>query len=290
MVLMGYSRDSDFGLYFDEERLQWFSPVPAEQYSGVKKAILAHPDDLPAHGHYSNSSMARLSLYELEPGGAVASRKVEGYREHVLIVLSGEVEIEADDQSFAAKQEDVVFIQSGESRGMSNTGAGKARVLSAMWTAYGDPPAKRMPSFLTSERIRPLIDLGGEGYLSVETDARQSGERLRVVSYGAGHIRFRNSLLLYHLDLPAPRNFTANTILARMGLSAYYPGGGTRWHFHPDREQAFVIIGGRGLMEMGYNTIQVKAGDILFAPRHVGHGYKTVGEEPLKFFELEWGR
>lgn len=41
---------------------------------------------------------------------------------------------------------------------------------------------------------------------------------------------------------------------------------------------------------MGANTVEVEPGDVLFAPRHVGHGYKTTGSDPFTFLELEWGR
>ena len=51
-----------------------------------------------------------------------------------------------------------------------------------------------------------------------------------------------------------------------------------------------MILSGQALWEIGSNTVEVKAGDIVFAPRHVFHGYKTSGDKPLKFFELEWGR
>ena len=95
-------------------------------------------------------------------------------------------------------------------------------------------------------------------------------------SFRAGHINASNPRLLYPSDVTGFRPFTSNTDIDRMGLSQYHPDGGTPWYFHPDREQSFVILSGKGLVDLGVVTIEVIAGDILFALRHVGDGYKTL--------------
>ncbi len=288
-LLSGYGRESDHGLLFQLDKLPLAAPADAAVYHGMETARLVQPDD-EAEGAYANASMARIRYHRIAPGGGARPHRVDDFREQVFIVLSGAVEFRVGDETLPAAAEEVVFIPPGVERAYVARGEGPATVLEAEWRGLGPRPASPSRAFVTSEKLRPLAATGGEGYLTVESNARQQGTGLSIVSYGAGHIKAGNSLLLYHLDLPAPRNFTANTVLARMGLSAYHPGGGTRWHFHPDREQAFVILAGRGLVEIGANTVEAGRGQVVFAPRHVGHAYKTAGGEAFKFLELEWGR
>lgn len=289
-VLHAYGRDADSGLVFDVSELAWSEPLDAAVYHGVKTALLVHPDDAPERQHHSNSNMASVAVHDVAEGGGARPHPVEGFREQVFIVLEGKARFTIGGQVFEAQAQDIIFAPPGLPRGFTASGGAPAKIVQAEWVQPGPPPSEQGRPLQTSEQKRPLVRLGGEGYVTVESNARQQGDALSIVGFGAGHINFSNSLLLYHLDLPAPRNFTANTRLARMGLSQYQPGGGTRWHFHPDREQVFIILGGTGLVEIGANTRQVQPGIILFAPRHVGHAYKTVGEEPFKFLELEWGR
>lgn len=287
--LLGYGREPDHGLLFNLEKLALAAPTETAVYHGMETARLVQPDDEP-DSVYSNASMARLQFHRIAPGGGARAHRVDDFREQVFVVLSGEIEFRIGDTTLSAGPDDVVFIPPGLERSYAVKGEQPATVLQAEWRQMGSRPSSPARAFVTSEQMRPLTPMGGTGYLTVESNARQQGNALSIVSYGAGHINASNSLLLYHLDLPAPRNFTANTALARMGLSSYHPGGGTRWHFHPDREQAFVILAGRGLVEIGANTVEAGRGQIVFAPRHVGHAYKTVGGESFKFLELEWGR
>lgn len=289
-ALAAYGKDSDSGLIFDLSKLTWSELRDPSVHSGVKTALLVHPDDLPDREHHANSNMASIAVHEVPAGGGVRPRPIDEFREQVFIVLEGQARFTIGGQSFDAQAHDVVFAPPGFPRGFTVTGRGPAKIVQAEWAQPGPAPSRQGRGVLTGERMRPLVRLGGEGYVTVESNARQQGKALSIVSFGAGHINFSNSLLLYHLDLPAPRNFTANTTLARMGLSQYHAGGGTGWHFHPDREQAFIVLTGKALVEIGANTREVEPGVILFAPRHVGHAYKTVGDEPFKFLELEWGR
>ncbi|MBL9213885.1 MAG: cupin domain-containing protein [Opitutaceae bacterium] len=290
LSLLAYSKDPDSGLYFNDTKYTLGAPPDAALHHGMQSALLVHPEDLPERAHYSNSSMARVWVHVVAPGGGAKPHRVEDFREQVFIVLAGAVDFTVEGERLAAAASDVGFIPPGPERSYVARGDQPAKVLQAEFVQKGPRPEKRGRAFVTSERVRELKHTGGEGYVTVAPNARQLVNPLSIVSYGASHINASNALLLYHADIAAPRPFTANTVLARMGLSAYHPGGGTRWHFHADREQLFVILAGKGLVEIGGNTIEVKAGDLVFAPRHVGHGYKTTGAEPLKFYEVEWGR
>lgn len=285
-----YGTDADSGLLFNDTKYTLGEPMDPGIYHGVKSAVLVYHDDLPERKHDSNSSMASIMMHVIAPGGGAKAHRVEDFREQAFFILEGEVDFSAEGEVLSARAQDVVFIPPGGQRSFTVKGDKSAKVLQAEWFQKGPRPEKAGKAFITGERFRTPVHTGGEGYLTVTPNARQQGIPLSITSYGAGHIRDTSTLLLYHIDLPAQRSFTANTVIARMALAAYGAGGGTRWHFHANWEQCFVILGGKALFEIGANTIEVKAGDVVFVPRHVGHGYMTTGEEPLKFFELEWGR
>ena len=292
LTLSAYTTDPDSGLLFNETKYKLADATDKKIHHGVQTALLVAPEDMPERAHYSNSNMARIELLAITPGGgAYAYTLTEDGTEQVFIVLEGRVEFTAAGEKLAAGAQDIVFVPPGLERSFTAVGGTQAKVLQAEWRQKGAKVPVKARAYVTSEnlaseKLQPPAHT--DGYLTVTPNPRQKGIPLSIVGYG-GHTNASHSLQLYPLDLP-DRSFTANTVIARMGLSAYGAGGGTPPHVHPDREQCFVILAGKGLFEIGTNTIEVKAGDMVFAPRHVWHGYKTTGEEPLKFLELEWGR
>ena len=291
LTLAAYTNDPDSGLLFNDTKYKLVDPLDAKIYHGVQTVLLVSPQDWPERKHHSNSNMARVELLVLAAdGGAKAHNATEDGAEQIFIVVEGALECTAGGQKFTVGLDEILFVPAGLERSFAATGGKPARVVRAEWREKGAAVLEGARAFIVSEKLRPLVRAGGEGYLTISPNPRQQVNPVSIVSYGAGHINMSNSLLLYAADIAGPRPFTANTRFARMGLSQYHPGGGTRWHFHADREQCFVILAGKGLVEIGANTIEVKPGDILFAPRHVGHGYMTIGAEPLKFLELEWGK
>ena len=291
LALMAYDKAPDSGLFFNDTSYKLVDPFDGKIYRGVKTALLVGPDDRPEIKHYSNSSMAQVEVMTLAAEGSVKAHRLDDDGvEQVFIVLEGQLEFVAGEQKLPAGANDIVFIPAGLERSFAVTGGQPAKMVRAEWREKGAAVDKAARAVVVSEKLRPLAHTGGEGYLTITPNPRQQMNPVSIISYGASHINASNSLLLYSADITGVRPFTANTRFTRLGLSQYHPGGGTRWHFHADREQCFVILSGKGLVEIGANTIEVKRGDILFAPRHVGHGYKTIGAEPLKFLELEWGR
>ncbi len=286
LAASGYKKDPDHGLLFNETKVELAVRNDAP-YHDLESALLVSPNDLPERGHYSNSSMARVELHVIQPDGGARRHRAEGFREQVFIILEGEMEFTVDGDVLAARKHDVVFVPASAERAF--VAKSPAKVLQADWWQAGEPPADAGRAFVVSEKGRVMRPTHGEGYITVTPNPRQQGQALSITGYG-GHVNATNALLLYPLDLQGARPFTANTRLSRMGLSAYRADGGTPWHFHPDREQCFVILAGKALLEVGANTVEVKPGDIVFAPRHVGHGYKSIGSDAYTFMELEWGR
>ena len=56
--------------------------------------------------------------------------------------------------------------------------------------------------------------------------------------------------------------------------------GGPPRHIHFEQDEWFYVIAGEYAFEVGDRKSRLKAGDTLFAPRNVPHGWASVGDEP----------
>ncbi len=61
------------------------------------------------------------------------------------------------------------------------------------------------------------------------------------------------------------------------------PGSQQPAHSHPDNEQAYVIVKGRGLMTVGAESQEVSAGTVVLVPPKTDHYIRNVGHGPLVF-------
>ena len=61
------------------------------------------------------------------------------------------------------------------------------------------------------------------------------------------------------------------------------PGSMQAVHGHPDNEQVYVIVRGRGVMQAGDEMQEVGEGTLVFIPPGTAHAIKNTGDEPLVF-------
>ena len=61
------------------------------------------------------------------------------------------------------------------------------------------------------------------------------------------------------------------------------PGTEQRAHSHPDAEQVYVIVRGRGRMSIAGDTEEVAEGDLVFIPPATQHGIVNDGAETLVY-------
>src|SRR5262249_49084594 len=54
--------------------------------------------------------------------------------------------------------------------------------------------------------------------------------------------------------------------------------GGPARHLHYDQDEWFYSIEGEFIFEVGQETIRLRPGDALFAPRKVPHGWAHIGD------------
>jgi len=51
------------------------------------------------------------------------------------------------------------------------------------------------------------------------------------------------------------------------------PGGTNNVHTHQDVEQIYIVLQGGGTMQVGDEKAKIKAGDAIFLPAQIGHGF-----------------
>ena len=61
------------------------------------------------------------------------------------------------------------------------------------------------------------------------------------------------------------------------------PGAEQRSHSHPDSEQVYVIVRGRGRMSVAGDVEEVGEGDLVFIPPSTQHGITNDGTETLMY-------
>jgi len=61
------------------------------------------------------------------------------------------------------------------------------------------------------------------------------------------------------------------------------PGSMQAVHGHPDNEQVYVIVRGRGVMQIGGEMQEGGEGELVFIPPGSAHAIKNTSDEPLVF-------
>jgi mannose-6-phosphate isomerase-like protein (cupin superfamily) len=61
------------------------------------------------------------------------------------------------------------------------------------------------------------------------------------------------------------------------------PGSMQAVHGHPDNEQVYVVVRGRGVMQVGDEMQEVSEGALVFIPPGAAHAIKNIGDEALVF-------
>jgi len=58
------------------------------------------------------------------------------------------------------------------------------------------------------------------------------------------------------------------------------PGETNRIHTHENEEQVYVILKGDGIIQVGEERRQVRAGDAIYLPNKIGHAFVNNGKGP----------
>ena len=69
-------------------------------------------------------------------------------------------------------------------------------------------------------------------------------------------------------------------------LTELYPKKSTTGHSHKDADEVYLFIDGEGTIEVGEQTFQIKAGDIILVPRGDFHRVHNQKEKKLSFWNV----
>ncbi len=61
------------------------------------------------------------------------------------------------------------------------------------------------------------------------------------------------------------------------------PGSMQAVHGHPNEEQVYVIVRGRGVMQIGDEMEEVGPGTLIYTPPGLAHAIKNTGDDPLTY-------
>ena len=64
-------------------------------------------------------------------------------------------------------------------------------------------------------------------------------------------------------------------------VQTYAPGGSHDPHEHDDKEQVFLVISGKGQMDIGGEIFPIEKGTVLYAPPKVRHSTQNTSDDDL---------
>jgi len=68
------------------------------------------------------------------------------------------------------------------------------------------------------------------------------------------------------------------------GFTIVYPGCRTKGHKHPDQEEVYYFVRGKGIMGVEDREYEVEAGDAFYVPFGPFHTTRNPNSVPLEFF------
>lgn len=80
-------------------------------------------------------------------------------------------------------------------------------------------------------------------------------------------------------DLPQLQNLN-------ISLTELHPGKDTTGHAHKDADEVYIFIDGKGRLDDGEQSFEVKSGDIILVPRGNFHRAHNTGENILRFWSI----
>jgi len=100
----------------------------------------------------------------------------------------------------------------------------------------------------------------------------QQIEKKVVPGHGSG------SLYQQVLGGGSPKPDLAKSL--KLWVMTIKPGGDNKRHLHEDIEQAYLVLEGEGIVEVGGEKRRVKAWDVIYLPPKVTHAFYNDTEKP----------
>jgi mannose-6-phosphate isomerase-like protein (cupin superfamily) len=84
---------------------------------------------------------------------------------------------------------------------------------------------------------------------------------------------------LYQIFWQGEEKPEAMKSFSNFGRITVKPGGTNKVHMHEDVEQVYLVLRGGGTVQVGDGKAAVKAGDAVFLPAKVSHGFFNTGDK-----------
>jgi mannose-6-phosphate isomerase-like protein (cupin superfamily) len=72
-------------------------------------------------------------------------------------------------------------------------------------------------------------------------------------------------------------------------LTIVHPGSTVGIHTHEEDEELYVIIDGRGIVNVDGDRFEVEPGDVILNPSHGTHELRNEGTEPIRMVVVDVG-
>lgn len=239
-------------------------------HRGGSASVFMWPDDLPAVGHKANSIEARMALLTYQPGGRVNARSYGYIREQAFYVIAGKARFTLGDSQKEIGPGDLIFAPSQVKHTYEVLGDTPLEMILMEWRSGDAGKGRFLAGTLISERLKPLTRLKPE--------------------HAGSHQGISTSPFVTRTDYPH-LSHQANSLVAWIALQQYDADPNlkvTTPHRHPTAEQAFYLLEGKARFQIGDIDREVGPGELAFAPRHVKHGYKVIGPNPVKWLMMGW--
>jgi quercetin dioxygenase-like cupin family protein len=124
----------------------------------------------------------------------------------------------------------------------------------------------------------PLLTMQAAGVNAIERDQIAPG-KAQFVAAGEDRTHTPVTMGYSSLGFKVSGHDTQGGLflMEHVGLTK---GGGPPRHLHYEQEEWFYLIEGELVAEVGKERFRLKAGDSVFAPRKVPHGFLYVAEKP----------
>lgn len=256
------------------------SDHPSEPGRGVHVAELLGPDQGAQH--------LSIAIVTLDPGATVVGH-LHPFEES-FFVLEGAPLVAIADKRYSLSQDDFGLVPTATGHAWSNPGNEPARLL----RVYTPQP-------------RPIGGRGAWGVFDApDTPVPMSGVPVRELDPRQPHVgHFDESDMAPPGSISMPGYHGANvqnvqirmmvdellgSVHHTMFIVQFTPSGqsgpSAREHFHPFEEIYYMVSGAARTSFDGVHT-DVAAGDLAFAPVGGSHGFSPIGDQPVRWIEVQ---
>ncbi|WP_211588831.1 cupin domain-containing protein [Allorhizocola rhizosphaerae] len=233
----------------------------------------------PAIGEHTPGAVhTEFEVCVLEPGGSVEPA-VQSFEE-CFFILEGTPQLRTESGGFALHVGDYGLIPVGSPHAWHNPSAEPAR-----WAAMRSPQPRAGHDFDTYS-VPPLPD---GPFLAVDPRdprTRRLGH-IEPSNMDARSVSMNTALLVYSgiaVKMMVDTNLGAQ--LNTMFMVHYEPEGVAGAHDHPF-EETYMFLEGEAEAVFDDQTYRLGPGDIAFAGVGCVHGFRNVGEGPLRWLETQ---